>query len=133
MKLSIIIPCYNEAMNLPLLLEQFFQAINRNDIEIIIVNNGSQDDSQDIIDRLLPNYPFAKCLKINHNQGYGFGIISGLKSAVGDYLAWTHADLQTSPVDVIKGFELMERSNNPKKTLVKGRRYGRSFGDNLFT
>jgi polyisoprenyl-phosphate glycosyltransferase len=45
MKLSIVVPCYNEAKNIPLILERFDQAINRPDVETVLVNNGSKDNS----------------------------------------------------------------------------------------
>lgn len=134
MKLSIIVPCYNESKNLPLILERFNEAIGtRKDIELVLVNNGSYDDSQSIMESLLPKYPFAKIAIVAVNQGYGFGILTGLKAAKGDFLAWTHADMQTDPKDVIKALEIAEKGNNPEKIFVKGNRRGRSFSENVFT
>ncbi len=57
------------------------------------------------------------------------GWLQGLKHATGDYIGWTHADLQTDPKDVVRGFELI----NDENTFVKGSRRGRRFGDNIFT
>ena len=45
MKLSIIVPCYNESKNIPIILERFAAIINREDIEVVLVNNGSTDNS----------------------------------------------------------------------------------------
>jgi glycosyltransferase involved in cell wall biosynthesis len=58
MKLSIIVPCYNESKNIPLILEKFASVIKRDDVEVILVNNGSTDGSQMVLDELLPKYPF---------------------------------------------------------------------------
>jgi glycosyltransferase involved in cell wall biosynthesis len=133
MKLSIVVPCYNEAQNIPLILERFGQVINRDDIEVIMVDNGSKDNTQAVLTGLLPRYRFAKTVRVEVNQGYGFGILSGLRNAIGDYLAWTHADMQTDPIDVIEALELIEKSPHPEKTFVKGNRSGRVFSDNFFT
>ncbi|MBL7196556.1 MAG: glycosyltransferase family 2 protein [Candidatus Omnitrophica bacterium] len=133
MKLSIVVPCYNESENIPLILKKFSEAIKRKDIEVVLVNNGSTDETKQILENLLPGYPFAKNVEVKINQGYGFGILSGLNSATGDYLAWTHADMQTDPHDVIKGLELIEHSTLPQKTFVKGNRRGRPILDNFFT
>lgn len=133
MKLSVVIPCYNESKNIPLILEGFSRVLKRGDIEVILVNNGSTDDSQQVLDSLLPEYRFVRSVKVEINQGYGFGVLSGLRSATGDYLAWTHADMQTDLYDVLKGFELIEKSAQPQKTFVKGSRLGRSLLDNFFT
>lgn len=132
MKLSVIIPCFNEAKNIPLILSRFNEVINRNDIEVILVNNGSNDDSENVLANLLPKYSFAKTTKVKINQGYGFGILSGLKIAQGEYIGWTHADMQTDPNDVIKALNIIEKENR-EKILVKGNRKGRPLFDVFFT
>lgn len=132
-KLSIVIPCFNEAKNIPLILERFAVFMTRDDIELILVNNGSLDDSQDVLDLLLPKFPFARTTRVLKNQGYGFGILAGLNVAVGDYLCWTHADLQTDPYDVIRALEIVEQRGNPTNIYVKGNRQGRALFDNIFT
>lgn len=133
MTLSIIIPCYNESGNIPLILERFACVINRNDVEVILVNNGSTDTSKEVLERLVPSYKFARIVHVPVNKGYGFGIVSGLKQGKGTYLGWTHADLQTDPEDVIKALAIIERNNDNKNLYVKGHRKGRPFMDQLFT
>lgn len=133
MKLSIIIPCYNEAKNIPLILENFAAVIKRDDIEVILVNNGSTDNSQAVLSELLPKYTFAKLAKVDTNQGYGFGITSGLKEAKGEFIGYTHADMQTDPKDVVKALQIITKQVNPHKTYVKGDRKGRAFFDQFFT
>ncbi len=133
MKLSIVIPCFNEEKNIPLILEKFQSVINRADIEVILVNNGSLDNSKEVIDKLLSDYSFAKTINVPTNQGYGFGITSGLKEATGDYIGYTHADMQTDPGDVIKALEIIESQSVSEKCFVKGDRKGRSFFDQIFT
>ncbi len=132
-KLSLVIPCYNEEKNIPLILESLAVVIKRPDIEVILVDNGSMDQSAEVLRELLPRYPFARSVKVEINQGYGFGILAGLQAARGEFLGWTHADMQTDPGDVIKGLALLEGSPTPHRTAVKGRRKGRALFDQVFT
>lgn len=133
MKLSIIVPCYNESKNIPLILEKFNSVIKRDDIEVILVNNGSTDNSEQILNELVLNYKFARVEKVEINQGYGFGIISGLNVANGEFIGYTHADMQTDPADPIKALEIIEKQENPKNCFVKGDRKGRPLFDQFFT
>jgi len=133
MKLSIIVPCYNEEKNIPLILEKFFSVINRDDIEVLLVNNGSTDNSQNVFNKLTPKYSFARVVNVEVNQGYGFGITSGLNEAIGEFIGYTHADMQTDPADVLKALEIIEKENNPRNCYVKGDRKGRPLFDQFFT
>lgn len=132
MKLSIVVPCYNEAENIPLILERFAQVIEERNIEVILVNNGSNDNSAEVIKELMPLYKFVKTILVPINKGYGYGILQGLKEADGDYIGWTHADMQTDPNDVIKAYEII-KNNESDKIFVKGNRKGRPWIDTIFT
>lgn len=131
MKFSLIIPCYNEAANLPLLLDRCKIVTHCPDIEVILVDNGSTDETPFVLLNLLPQYPGCRSVRVEKNQGYGFGILTGLKAANGDILGWTHADMQTDPQDVLLGFELFNKHG--LDIFVKGRRYGRPLMDVFFT
>lgn len=131
MKFSLIIPCYNEAANLPLLLERCKEVTGRPDIEIILVDNGSTDISPEVLRNLLPRYPGCRSVRVEQNQGYGFGILTGLRAAKGEILGWTHADMQTDPQDALQGLELFDKHG--MDSFVKGRRYGRPLADVVFT
>ena len=133
MQLSIIIPCFNEEKNIPFILQSFQNVIKKEDMEVILVNNGSTDSTAELLEQLLPNYPFARTVLVPVNQGYGYGILQGLEAAKGNFIGWTHADLQTDPADVIKAYRILERRNWDKKLYIKGNRKGRSFADQFFT
>ena len=135
-RLSIVVPCYNEAANLPALFERFGEILaGRDDVELVVVNNGSRDHSALMIACELdkPENGFARLVDVPVNQGYGFGILSGLRQATGQYLAWTHADMQTDPNDVLLGFERLLAEPQPRQCLVRGRRVGRPLVDRAFT
>ncbi len=131
MKFSLVIPCYNEAVNLPLLLERGQEVARQPNCELILVDNGSTDNSAHVLSKLLPDYPGCRSIRVEKNQGYGFGILSGLRTATGDVLGWTHADMQTDLQDALRGLALLEQHG--PNIFVKGRRYGRPFGDVVFT
>jgi len=132
--LSIIIPCYNESKNLSLLISSCKEISKANlNIEIIIVDNGSNDDTSIVLDQLTSGLSFIKRVQININQGYGYGILSGLAEAKGQILCWTHADLQTDLNDVIKGIKLFENNYKPENLFVKGMRQKRPLVDVFFT
>ncbi|MDC0253352.1 glycosyltransferase family 2 protein [Bacteriovoracales bacterium] len=133
MKLSIVVPCFNEEKNLTLILEKFNSHINRSDIEVILVDNGSTDGSQKVFEEQIPRYSFARLVRIENNIGYGHGILAGLKNAKGEFLGWTHADLQTDPKDVLRALEKIEEKGNAKSLFIKGKRKGRPFFDEFFT
>lgn len=127
MNFSLIIPCYNEASNLPLLLARCREVTNRPGCEVILVDNGSSDESPAVLRELLPRYPACRSVRVKENRGYGFGILSGLQAAQGQILGWTHADMQTDPEDALRGLALFEQHGS--HIFVKGRRYGRPLAD----
>ena len=133
MKLSIIIPCYNEADNIPLILEKFASCIHGEEMEVVLVNNGSTDNSAAVLDELLPKYPFARTVLVPVNQGYGYGITQGLKASQSNFIGWTHADMQTDPADVVNAYHILEAENWNVRLYVKGNRKGRSPFDQFFT
>ena len=131
MTFSIVIPCYNEAANLPLLLDRCKRLVEQPGVEVVLVDNGSTDNSQIVLRTLLPQYPGCRSVRVEKNQGYGFGILAGLKAAKGEILGWTHADMQTDPHDILKGLELFDKYG--LDIFVKGQRFGRPVADVAFT
>ena len=133
MKLSVVIPCYDEADNIPLILERFDGIIKRDDIEVVLVDNGSTDSSPEVLNTLLPKYPFAKTIRVEVNQGYGYGIVQGLKVSTGEFIGWTHADMQTDPADLLKALDIIEKRNYAEELFIKGNSKGRPLFDQFFT
>ena len=126
---SLIIPCYNEAKNLPFLINRCEKLIEEFPMEVILVDNGSTDNSEKIIAK----HSVIKLVRVEKNEGYGNGILKGLRNANGEILAWTHADLQTDPNDMIKGLKCFLNTDDHKTIFVKGKRYGRPIVDLFFT
>jgi glycosyltransferase involved in cell wall biosynthesis len=130
-KFSLIIPCFNEAKNIPLLLERCGGIARLGEIEIILVDNGSTDGSQEVLARIIKDYPGCRSIRVEVNRGYGSGILAGLRSADGEILGWTHADMQTDPADALAGLQHFKKYGDA--VFCKGRRFGRPIFDVLFT
>ncbi len=132
-KLSIVIPCYNEAKNIPVLFDKL-KTIQDPDIEIILVNNGSTDNTKNILMEFsLEKKQLFKTANIEKNIGYGHGIIEGIKNSTGDVIAWTHADMQTDPYDVVNAYSVFTENSDYKNCILKGKRVGRNLFDAFFT
>jgi polyisoprenyl-phosphate glycosyltransferase len=132
-RLSLVIPCYNEAGNLANLVQRIAGAMGGGEVEVILVDNGSNDETPAVMAREIAPYSFIRSTRVEVNQGYGFGILAGLKVATSDILAWTHADLQTDPADVFEGMALFDNAPDPANLFVKGARHSRPLRDVVFT
>lgn len=133
MKISIVIPCYNEEKNIKLILEEFKKiSFGKYELELILVNNGSNDNSKNILEEMKHHYDFLKVVDVVQNKGYGYGILEGLKEAEGEYMGWMHADMQTSPNEFCKCIEFIE-SDKDKNIFIKGLRKNRPISDTIFT
>lgn len=131
MKLSLVIPCFNEVKNIPILIDRIYKVFNADMHEIILVDNGSSDGTQEKIKDLIINSKLIKFVRVKKNIGYGNGILEGLKLAKGDFIGWTHADLQTDPKDALMALNILEDSK--EKIFFKGLRNGRKISDSFFT
>ena len=134
-KLSIVIPCYNEENNVEPLFKKIEELLNLDkDLEIIIVENGSTDNTKNnIFNSHLVHKEKIKVHKIDENIGYGHGIMSGVKVADGEFIGWCHADLQTEPKDVYDAYQKNLDTLKNDRIVIKGLRKNRNFFDNFFT
>ncbi len=90
-----------------------------------MLNNGAKDSTPKIIEDLAKFNPRIKQVNIGTNQGYGYGIYSGLKAAKGEILGWTDGDEQVLPEDLIKLYNVMKAADYD---IAKGRRLFREDG-----
>ena len=96
MKLSIIIPCYNEEKTLKKIVSRVMK-FNSHDKEIIIVDDCSSDNSPEIIKDLLNNYDSIQSHRHIKNLGKGAAIKSGIEMSKGDIILIQDADLEYNP------------------------------------
>jgi len=96
--ISIVIPAYNEADSIENFLTTLKYYINSPEFEVIIVNDGSSDNTQEIIQK------FPDVLLINHpyNKGYGASLKTGIRKASGEYILMMDSDGQHKEEDIPK-------------------------------
>ena len=116
--ISLVISCFNEEGNINKLVERCEKILKIQNSELILVNNGSVDNTKKIIQEHINKNQKIKLVDIEKNIGFGNGIWEGFKTAKYNILAYTHADLQTDPEDIIKGLEILQNDNQ----FIKGLR-----------
>ena len=124
MSFSLVIPCYNEAENIAILVNKYRNFLKNKNNELILVNNGSRDNTDDIFKKLKRKHKNIKTCKIKKNIGFGYGLKKGLFKTKKKFIIYSHADLEVDPNDIIKSINILkkENSNSIKKIFIKGKR-----------
>ena len=125
MKLSVVIPAYNEAENLPDTLSAFYDELHKNGIEheLLVVNDNSKDNTIQVIKELQQTMPTIRTIfnEPPHN-GFGYAIRKGLENFEGDCVAIVMADLSDDPKDLVKFYSVFIEK---KVDCVFGSRWGK--------
>src|SRR5215212_4594245 len=102
MNLSIVIPLYNEDESLPELAAWIEKVMNENyyTYEIIMIDDGSTDNSWKVIESLRQQNPFIKGIKFQRNYGKSAALNEGFKAAQGEVVVTMDADMQDSPDEI---------------------------------
>ena len=97
---SIVIPAYNESARIGRALTDVTAAVKRNgwDAEVLVVNDGSTDDTAEIVQAFAANHPIIRLIQNNGNRGKGYSVRHGMLEAMGSIVMFTDADL-SSPMD----------------------------------
>lgn len=97
--ISIVIPVYQSALFLHKTLRAIDEARKKNGwkLELILVEDGSPDESWQTIQSLAPQYPYLKAIKLSRNFGHQLAVRTGLEWSTGDYVAIIDDDLQDPP------------------------------------
>ncbi len=119
MKLSIIIPCYNEEHTIKDLLNSLFDVSFPIEREIIVVDDGSTINHREILEEEI-NSKKLRFIRIPKNQGKGVAIRVGLKYATGDIYVIQDADFEYFPEDIPK---LLKPILNEESEVVYGSRF----------
>lgn len=112
-ELSIVIPFYNEEENVADVVSGLNMELSKNKInyEMVLVNNGSTDNTQVIIKSFRNKNNRIKQIDISLNEGYGWGIMNGLDASRGEYIGFIDGDNQVGPEQVILAFNAIRKSN----------------------
>ena len=123
MKLSIVIPCYNEAKDIASNVEKVKSyLLDKNiDYELLLVNDGSKDNTKEVIESIKG----VKALSYEKNRGKGGAVKYGIENATGDYVLFMDADLSTDlsaiekVVELAPNYDLIIGSRHAKDSVIK--------------
>jgi len=108
MKLSFVIPVFNEQDSLEQLYTEIINNINKYEYEIIFIDDGSNDDSYKILQKLSDNDKHVKLIKFRKNFGKSAGLNVGFEAATGDIVFTMDADLQDDPGEIDQFIKKLE-------------------------
>ncbi len=113
MKLSIVIPAYNEAESIGETIEELVSVLSQKQIiyEILVVNDNSMDNTKDVLESLKLKYSSLNYVTNLGPNGFGYAVRYGLERFSGDCVAVMMADLSDSPHDLVKFYETMIKGN----------------------
>lgn len=103
-QLSIISPVYNEEQNIKLLYDKLKKVVGRLALscEIIFINDGSNDQSSQVLAKIATTDKLFKVIEFRRNFGQTSAITAGIKNTSGDIIVLIDADLQNDPDDIVK-------------------------------
>ena len=108
--LSIIIPIFNEAESLPSLFKELKSEFgNRSSVEIVFVNDGSTDSSQQSIERAILDNSAWKMINLYRNYGKSVALQAGIECSSGEIIGTLDADLQDDPKEIAKLIDLSDK------------------------
>jgi len=107
MNISIIVPIYNEESNLPVLYDKLLEVVKKMGVsyEFIFVDDGSKDNSFEVILQLAEKDRFVKYIKFSRNFGHQKAVCAGLFNSKGDAVVIIDADLQDPPETILNLYE----------------------------
>jgi glycosyltransferase involved in cell wall biosynthesis len=122
--LSVFFPAYNDSGTIASMVIRAVQAASEltPDYEVIVVNDGSQDATPEIIDELARTYPRVRAVHHPRNRGYGGALQTGFRSATKDLIFYTDGDAQYDPGELKDLWARMA----PEADLVNGYKISRS-------
>ena len=146
---SAMFPCYNDAATIGGLVDDVHTALAplADDLEVIVVNDGSADGSREVLDGLATTRPWLRVVHHERNRGYGGALLSGFAAARNEWIFYTDGDAQydaseaaalvplaTDDVDIVQIAELMAveglqlTAEHEVQQLARALGLGRRFG-----
>ena len=123
---SVVVPVHNEAENIPVLVDEIAAALGgREPFEAVFVNDGSTDDTQQVLAKLQASRPWLRQIKHAHGAGQSAAIRSGVRAARAPIVVTLDGDGQNDPADLPKLMALRLDPGNAGVALIQGHRVTR--------
>lgn len=132
---SVLVPAKDEAENLPLFMEQAaaaFAADPRVAYEVVVVDDGSDDDSWAVLQRLAARYPFLRLARHRARRGIADALRTGYLNARGEVLVFYPADLQFKPEDIPRLVAPILAGESDMVTGYKQGKYEKAFVSRIY-
>ena len=120
MKISVIIPCYNEEHTILKVIKSVHESLNRYEYEIILVDDGSTDNTKVLLDEYSRRDEKVEVIYHDINSGKGSSLRTGFNAAIGDVVIIQDADLEYDPSEYSKLFKPIQ---DGKADVVYGSRF----------
>ncbi len=133
MQISVVIPLFNESESLPELMAWIDRVMQTNqyNYEVIMVDDGSDDNSWDTIQDLKNKYSSLKGIRFQRNYGKSAALNEGFKAAQGDIVVTMDADLQDSPDEIPEFYKMITEDGYHLVSGWKKKRYDNTFTKNI--
>ncbi len=131
---SVLVPAKDEAANLPLFLEQAAAAFATADatFEVIVIDDGSTDDTWAVLGALVDQYPFVRRVRHRRQRGIADALRTGYGQARGDVLVFYPADLQYKPEDIPRLVAPILADESDMVTGYKQGKYEKAFVSRVY-
>ncbi|MDQ2667696.1 MAG: glycosyltransferase [Gemmatimonadota bacterium] len=132
---SVLVPAKDEAENLPLFMElaaEAFAANKDTHYEVVVIDDGSVDDSWTVLAALQQQYPFLRAVKHRVKRGIADALRTGYLNSSGDVLVFYPADLQFKPEDIPRLVRPILDGNADMVTGFKEGKYEKAFVSNIY-
>ena len=135
-KLSVVVPCYNEEKALPYFyneIKKVEKRLKEYDLEIIFVNDGSKDNTLEVIKDIAKKDKIIRYVSLSRNFGKEAAMYAGFKNATGDYIGVMDADLQDPPELLIDMLKYIKEEGYDSVATRRKTRKGESFFKSIFS
>ena len=113
-EVSLTIPIYNEEKGIVTTVTNLVKVFEKNRVnyELVLVNHGSIDNTEKLINKLAKDNKRINAINLPKNLGYGGGIMHGLEHSKGEIIGWTCADEEVGSEDVYKIYNELKKNKN---------------------
>ncbi len=133
MQISVVIPLFNEAESLPELMAWIHRVMEANHFtyEVIMIDDGSDDESWEVITQLRSQYSSLKAIKFQRNYGKSAALNEGFKAAQGEMVMTMDADLQDSPDEIPEFYKMISEQGFHLVSGWKKKRFDNTLTKNI--
>lgn len=133
MDISVVVPLFNEEESLPELVAWIKRVMDKNNFsyEVMMIDDGSRDDSWKVIEKLQSENSFVKGIKFRRNYGKSAALYCGFEAVLGDVVITMDADLQDSPEEIPELYRMIKEDGFDLVSGWKKKRFDPVFTKNI--